>query len=206
MEDFNHKTHWETVYKNKDLKDVSWYQKIPKTSLSFIKYFELPKTAKIIDIGGGDSFLVDHLLDLGYKDITVLDISETALNKAKKRLGSDAKNIKWIVANIAHFKPTEKYDIWHDRATFHFLNKKEEINSYLDTIQHSITAGGALIIGAFSEDGPTKCSGIDITQYSKKSMNDIMKNHFEKEKCTYVDHNTPFDTTQKFVFCGFRKK
>ncbi len=206
MEDFNRKNHWETVYKTKELKEVSWYEKAPKTSLDFIAYFKVPKTAKIIDVGGGDSLLVDHLLALGYKDITVLDISETALHKAKERLGNQAENVKWIVADVANFKPIENYDVWHDRATFHFLNKKEEINNYLDTIQHSITTRGALIIGTFSEDGPTKCSGIDITQYSEKSMNNIMKDQFDKEKCTYIDHSTPFNTTQNFIFCGFRKK
>ncbi len=205
MEDFNRKKHWENVYKTKELKDVSWYQKAPKISLDFIAYFKVPKTAKIIDIGGGDSFLADHLLALGYEDITILDVSETALNKAKERLGSDAKRIKWIVADVSNFKPTETYDIWHDRATFHFLNQKQEINNYVDTIQHSINIGGALIIGTFSEDGPTKCSGIDITQYSEKSMNEIVKEHFEKVKCTYIDHETPFNTNQNFVFCGFKK-
>ncbi len=206
MVDFNREEHWETIYKTKELKDVSWYQKIPQTSLDFIDQFSTSKTAKIIDVGGGDSFLVDHLLTMGYQDITVLDISETAINKAKERLGSLAKNVKWIVEDITNFRPTEIYDIWHDRATFHFLNEQSEINTYLKVIQNSISPEGALIIGAFSEDGPKKCSGIDITQYSEESINELVKDHFTKIKCTYIDHETPFDTTQNFVFCEFRKK
>ncbi len=205
MRAFNRKNHWETIYKTKELKDVSWYQKAPKTSLDFINHFEVPTTAKIIDIGGGDSLLADHLLALGYKDITVLDISETAISKAKERLGSLAENIKWIVADVANFKPAEKYDVWHDRAAFHFLTEKEEINQYMNSAQHGIIQDGILIIGTFSINGPKKCSGINIAQYSEQSMNDAMKHYFEKVKCAYVDHQTPFNTTQNFIFCSFRR-
>lgn len=125
----------------------------------------MPTTAKVIDIGGGDSFLVDHLLDLGYQDITVLDISEAAIERAKQRLGDNAKNIKWIVADAATFKPMEKYDFWHDRAAFHFLTDEQEISSYLQTAQENINPTGVLVIGTFSQQGPEKCSGIEIKQY-----------------------------------------
>lgn len=205
METFDRKKHWEKIYETKELKDVSWYQPTPETSLSFFKQFNVPVNAKIIDVGGGDSLLVDHLLDTGYKDITVLDISEAALERAKKRLGTKAEMVKWIVADAATFKPTEKYDFWHDRAAFHFLTQEQEIENYLDTVQKSIKPTGVLVIGTFSEQGPKKCSGIEIKQYSEKSMIERLQKFFEKIKCITVDHKTPFDTIQNFVFCSFRK-
>ncbi|PKV48269.1 nodulation protein S (NodS) [Aquimarina sp. MAR_2010_214] len=205
MKDFDRKKHWETIYNTKELKDVSWFQKTPLTSIDLITQLELPKTSKIIDVGGGNSLLADHLLDLGYTNITVLDISETAINKAKERLGNLARNVIWIVADIANFMPTEKYDIWHDRAAFHFLNDKKEINHYMNSLEYGIQPNGFLIMGTFSENGPKKCSKIDITQYSETSMNNLVKNSFEKVKCTYIDHKTPFDTLQNFIFCIFKK-
>ncbi len=205
MEPFNRKKHWENIYQTKELKDVSWFEPTPETSLTFFKQFNVPKDAKIIDVGGGDSFLVDNLLNQGYTDITVLDISEAALNRAKERLGESATNVKWIVADAASFEPTEKYDFWHDRAAFHFLTEEKEIAAYLDTVQKSLTPKGILIIGTFSENGPKKCSGIDIKQYSEETMIAQLTKYFDKIKCITVDHKTPFDTIQNFVFCSFRK-
>jgi ubiquinone/menaquinone biosynthesis C-methylase UbiE len=205
MEKLDRKKHWENIYQTKDLKDVSWYQPTPTTSLDFLKQFNISTTAKIIDIGGGDSFLVDHLLDLGYTDLTVLDISAASLDRAKQRLGDRATKVKWIVADAATFKPTEQYDFWHDRAAFHFLTQEQEITNYIDTIQKSIKPTGVLVIGTFSEQGPKKCSGIDIKQYSETTMTDRLKKFFEKVKCITVDHQTPFDTIQNFIFCSFKK-
>jgi ubiquinone/menaquinone biosynthesis C-methylase UbiE len=205
MGQFDRKKHWETIYQTKELKDVSWFQPTPETSLSFLKQFNIPTTAKIIDIGGGDSFLVDNLLNLGYQDITVLDISAIAIDKAKQRLGDRVDKVKWIVADAATFRPTEKYDFWHDRAAFHFLTQEQEIESYLDTVQKSIQPTGVLIIGTFSEQGPKKCSGIEIKQYSETTMTDRLTKFFEKIRCITVDHKTPFDTIQNFIFCSFRK-
>ena len=205
MEYLDRKKHWENIYQTKDLKDVSWYQPTPTTSLDFLKQFNIPTTAKIIDIGGGDSFLVDNLLDLGYTDITVLDISAASLDRAKQRLGDRATKVKWIVADAATFKPTEQYDFWHDRAAFHFLTQEQEITNYIDTIQKSIKPTGALVIGTFSEQGPKKCSGIEIKQYSETTMTERLKKFFEKVKCITVDHMTPFDTIQNFIFCSFKK-
>lgn len=205
MENFDRKKHWENIYQTKELKDVSWFQPTPETSLDFFKQFNVPPTAKVIDIGGGDSFLVDHLLDLGYQDISVLDISAAAIDRAKQRLGDKAKNVKSIVADAATFKPTEKYDFWHDRAAFHFLTDEQEISNYLETARQNINPTGVLVIGTFSEQGPKKCSGIEIKQYTETTMTDRLKNFFEKIKCITVDHLTPFDTIQNFVFCSFRK-
>lgn len=205
MENFNRKSHWEKIYQTKDLKEVSWYQPTPTTSLEFVKQFNLPLNAKIIDIGGGDSLFVDHLLQLGFTDVTVLDISEAAIEKAKLRLGNKALKVKWIVADAANFKPTEQYDFWHDRAAFHFLTNEPDINNYINTIQNFIKPNAILVIGTFSEQGPKKCSGIEIKQYSETSMTSRLKNFFEKIKCISVDHITPFNTVQNFIFCSFRK-
>lgn len=205
MESFDRKKHWENIYQTKQLNEVSWYQPTPETSLDFIKQFNVQPTEKIIDIGGGDSFLVDHLLDKGYENITVLDISQAAIDKAKQRLGSRAGKVKWIVADAATFKPTEKYDFWHDRAAFHFLTDDREISDYLETARQNINPSGVLVIGTFSEQGPKKCSGIEIKQYSETTMTDRLKTAFEKIKCITVNHKTPFDTVQNFVFCSFRK-
>lgn len=205
MENFNRNEHWENIYKTKDLKEVSWYQSIPTTSLDFLNQFNIPKTAKIIDIGGGDSFFVDNLLDMGYQDITVLDISKTSLDKAKLRLGEKSEKVKWIVADAATFKPTEQYDFWHDRAAFHFLTDDKEINKYIGIIYKNLNQGGVLVIGTFSEEGPKKCSGIEIKQYSETSMTNKLKIFFEKVRCIKVEHITPFNTIQNFIFCSFKK-
>lgn len=205
MGHFDKKAHWENIYSTKELKDVSWYQPTPTTSLEFLKQFNVNKTAKIIDIGGGDSYLVDNLLEMGYQNITVLDISAAALERAKQRLGKHATKVKWIVADAATFKPTEQYDFWHDRAAFHFLTQEADINNYIETIRQNLKPSGVLIIGTFSEQGPTKCSGIEIKQYSEISMTERLQKFFEKVKCITVDHKTPFNTIQNFIFCSFKK-
>jgi 2-polyprenyl-3-methyl-5-hydroxy-6-metoxy-1,4-benzoquinol methylase len=200
------KEHWETIYQTKQLKDVSWYQPVPETSLDFLRQFDLPKTAKIIDVGGGDSLFVDYLLELGYTDVSVLDISEKALERAKERLGEKARLVKWIVSDVSTFEPQEHYDFWHDRAVFHFLTEEQDIENYMNVLAKGIKTDGILVMGTFSETGPTKCSGIPIKQYSEKSMTEQLGGIFDKIRCLTVDHTTPFDTIQHFVFCGFRRK
>lgn len=206
MEHFDNKAHWENIYATKELTNVSWYQPVPKTSLEFIEQANLAKTAKIIDVGGGDSFLADHLLEAGYTDITVLDISEKALERAKARLGEKAARVKWIVSDASAFVPTEMYDCWHDRAAFHFLTEEQDIARYMNVLSTGIKSGGTLILGTFSENGPTKCSGIPIKQYSEASMIARLSDHFEQIVCKTVDHPTPFNTVQHFVFCSFTRK
>jgi ubiquinone/menaquinone biosynthesis C-methylase UbiE len=204
MDSNERKTHWENIYNTKELKDVSWYQPTPQTSLDFLKEFNVGRDAAIIDVGGGDSLLVDHLLEMGYTDIAVLDISEQALNRARQRLGEKAKKVHWIVSDAAEFKPEKKYDFWHDRAAFHFLTNEVEINKYIDTIRNHLSSNGILIMGTFSEEGPKKCSGIEIKQYSEKTLSDKLSAFFKKIKCIKVDHKTPFETIQNFLFCSFR--
>ena len=196
--------HWDTVYKTKSPDQVSWTQEVPKTSLDFIYSFGLTKTAKIIDIGGGDSKLVDHLLDAGFENITVLDISAQALEKSKKRLGEKARKIKWVISDITEFKPDTTFDVWHDRATFHFLTSDEKVAKYLETARNAVT--GFLTIGTFSDDGPEKCSGLQIKKYSEEKLTTELHNGFDKIRCITEDHVTPFGTKQNFVFCSFRKQ
>lgn len=206
MEKFDRKSHWENIYQTKKLEEVSWYQPNPETSLNFIRELGLPRDANIIDVGGGDSFFVDYLLELGYQNITVLDISESAINRAKKRLAGKVGNIKWIVSDINDFQPEMQYDFWHDRAAFHFLTNDKEVEKYVETAAQSVSRDGIVVLGTFSENGPKKCSGIEIKQYSEQGLEQAFQNHFEKIRCFTVNHETPFDTVQNFVFCSFRKK
>jgi SAM-dependent methyltransferase len=198
------KNHWENVYETKNPDEVSWTQKKPQTSLDFINSCGLSKDAKIIDIGGGDSNLVDFLLEEGYENITILDISAKALEKAKERLGEKSKKITWIVTDITEFQPTETYDIWHDRAAFHFLTTPEQIFEYVEITKKAVSK--FMILGTFSKNGPKKCSGLDITQYDEESITAQFEESFEKINCLTEDHKTPFDTVQNFVFCSFKRK
>ena len=206
MEGFDRKKHWENIYQTKELKSVSWYQAMPETSLAFVKELNLPLSAKIIDVGGGDSLLVDYLLELGYEDITVLDISEKALERAKLRLGPLSSKVKWIVSDITTFKATEKYAFWHDRAVFHFFTHEQEVEKYVLIVNESLESDGFAVVGTFSEDGPTSCSGLEVKQYSEKTLTDSFHPFFDKIVCKKVNHPTPFATIQNFVFCIFRKK
>ncbi|MDN4011895.1 class I SAM-dependent methyltransferase [Chryseobacterium gambrini] len=198
------KSHWENVYETKTPEEVSWTQKKPQTSLELIRSLGSDKSVKIIDIGGGDSNLADFLLEEGYENITVLDISEKALERAKRRLGKDAEKIQWIVADIIAFTPEETYDIWHDRAAFHFFTRSEDISKYVRIAEKAVSKN--LIVGTFSKNGPKKCSGLEISQYDEESMNSIFENSFEKTDCITEDHITPFSTVQNFIFCTFKKK
>ncbi len=196
--------HWENIYQTKSPDEVSWTQDCPKTSLDFIHSFHLPKTAAIIDIGGGDSKLVDYLLAEGFENITVLDISKNALIRAQKRLGEKSLKVNWIVSDILSFQPKTAYALWHDRATFHFLTTPAQINQYLTVAGNHVS--GYLTIGTFSASGPEKCSGLPIKQYSEEELVTEVKKKFTKIKCITEDHITPFQTKQNFLFCSFKKQ
>ncbi|RXM40495.1 SAM-dependent methyltransferase [Chryseobacterium sp. CH21] len=199
----DNKNHWENVYETKNPDQVSWTQKKPQTSLDFIRSSGLGKDTSIIDIGGGDSNLVDYLLEEGYENITVLDISAKALEKAQERLGDAANKVKWIATDITAFESSEKYDIWHDRAAFHFLTTPEQVSKYIDIAEKNVNH--FMILGTFSKNGPTKCSGLDIQQYDEKSLSEKFEGSFKKVECITEDHITPFETVQNFVFCSFKK-
>lgn len=196
--------HWEHVYATKGPSERSWTQAVPATSLRLIHSLNLPKTAAIIDIGGGDSNLVDCLLDEGFEDLTVLDISSKAIEAARHRLGKRAAFVKWIVSDINAFEPDTTYELWHDRAAFHFLTSEAEIDRYILTATRCISE--YLIVATFSTQGPTKCSGLPIHQYDERMLAAKYSPSFDVVDCIKEDHTTPFDTKQNFLFCCFKKK
>ncbi len=202
----NRKDHWEKVYKSKELDELGWYQEKPLPSLNLIEKISPQTDAKIIDVGGGAYFLVDYLLEMSFENLTVLDISETALEKAKLRLSGKAAKVEWVHQDIVRFQPTEKYDIWHDRAVFHFLTSKGDIAKYVTVVSASVVKNGHFIIGTFSVDGPTSCSGLNIVQYSKESMLDTFGQTFRLEECFRHDHVTPYGNKQNYIFCHFIRK
>lgn len=198
------KLHWEAIYENKTPDEVSWTQEIPKTSLSLINELNIDKSSSIIDIGGGDSRLVDHLLDLGFNNITVLDISAKAIERAKIRLADKSHLVKWIVSDILEFVPTQQYDVWHDRAAFHFLTEQNQIEKYKNTVEEAKVKN--IIISTFSTDGPLKCSGLEIKQYTNKTLEEVFSHNFKLLSSVTEQHLTPFNTTQDFVFVSLHRK
>jgi ubiquinone/menaquinone biosynthesis C-methylase UbiE len=197
--------HWNKIYSSKAEDEVSWFQPYPKTSMEFVKLFNLPLSANIIDIGGRDSHFVDALPEEGYQNIWVLDISESAIEKAKKRLGDKSAKVHWIVSDVTEFVPDIQFDFWHDRAAFHFLTTDDKIYKYVSIAEDAIKKDGYLILGTFSEKGPDKCSGLEIKKYSEASMSARFEVAFNRIKCIREDHTTPFNTIQNFLFCSFQK-
>lgn len=200
------KEHWENVFTTKKETEVSWYQNEPKTSIQLIQACKVAKDAKIIDIGGGDSYLIDSLLELEYTNLYLLDISQAAIDRAKLRLGDRAKEVTFIVSDSLHFQSDEKFDIWHDRASFHFFTDAKDIEQYRLNVIANTSQNAHLIIGTFSEEGPLKCSGLPITQYSVEKMEAVFASDFKLENCFTEDHVTPFDTVQNFIFCHYKKR
>lgn len=200
------KEHWEKVYSTKAVDEVSWFQEHAELSLKLIKNADIPRAASIIDVGGGASTLVDDLLANGYENITVLDLSAAALAKAKARLGDRATSVQWIEANVIEaVLPAQAYDVWHDRAVFHFLTTPDERHAYVQAVLRAVKPGGLVIVATFAEDGPTKCSGLPVMRYNADELHAEFGEPFlllghEKEA-----HRTPGGNEQKFVYCFCRK-
>lgn len=199
------KNHWENIYSNKDENEVSWFQTVPKTSHQLIKKLNLESNDNIIDIGSGRSRILKILIDEGFNNLSYLDISKEACKKSKIALGDDKSKVNWNVENVLNFKSKIKYNLWHDRAVFHFFTDKKDIEKYKEVAIKNISDGGYLALGTFSINGPKKCSGLDVSQYSEQSLNEIFKSDFNLLESFYIDHQTPFDTTQNFLFCIFKK-
>ena len=199
----NSKLHWENIYKTKEIDGVSWYQETPTDSLNLIKRFSNNKKDKIIDIGCGKGFLVDNLININYQNITLVDISANALEEVKTRVKND--NVNYIESNVLDFSTETNFDIWHDRAVFNFITDKKGSAKYISNCHTYINKDEVLIIGAFAEDGPLKCSGLEIKRYSIKNLETLFSENFELVKGFKMSHKTPFDTQQKFTFCVFRK-
>ena len=199
----DNKKHWENIYQKKEIDGVSWYQKVPIESLQLIKKYSISNSDKIIDIGCGKSFLADNLLELNYTDISLVDISSNALKEVKERLQN--KSLNFIETDILNFNSNDKYDIWHDRAVFHFITDSEGIKKYISLCNEYINKEGLLIIGTFAEDGPLKCSGLEIKRYSVDQISGLFKETFKLVESFKMLHKTPFDTEQSFSFCVLRK-
>lgn len=200
------KQHWENVYSTKARDQVSWYRDHLDNSLNLILLTGVEKDAAIIDVGGGNSTLVDDLLENGFVDIAVLDISGTAITNSKDRLGDRSGRVNWLEADVTEVTlQKDHYDVWHDRAVFHFLTDAEDRRKYVEQVMRSLRIGGHIIVASFGLEGPKKCSGLDVVRYSPETMHDEFGGQFELVKSLNEIHNTPFGTTQEFVYCYCRK-
>jgi ubiquinone/menaquinone biosynthesis C-methylase UbiE len=192
--------HWDNVYAVKAPDQVSWYQAAPTRSMALIRATNIPVEAPLIDIGGGTSTLVDNLCRSGYTDVTVLDISAAALNRAKKRLGAGAGAVSWIEADVTAFEPRRRYQLWHDRALFHFMIDAAQRQQYLDTLRAALIPGGHFVLSTFGPEGPDKCSGLPVQRYSVQHLTDVLAPDFELRSFDMEDHRTPTGTVQQFLY------
>src|SRR5215467_4423786 len=199
------KSHWDKVYTTKAPDTVSWYRKHLETSLALIERAADARSASIIDVGGGESTLVDDLLLRGYTNITILDISQAAIDVTKSRLGLAAEQVHWLVADITKVELEPRaYDVWHDRAVFHFLTAPEQRTAYVRQVARSVKAGGHVIVSAFGPEGPTKCSGLEVMRYDPDSLHREFGTRFQLVESSTELHHTPFETTQQFLYCYCR--
>ncbi len=200
------KEHWEKVYSTKLANSVSWFQEHAAISLKIIREANINLAASIIDVGGGASTLVDDLMKVGFQNLTVLDISEEALSLAQDRLKENASKALWITSDITKADlPNHHYDVWHDRAVFHFLISEYDHNAYIKTVLHAVKPGGHVIVATFAEDGPLQCSGLPVMRYTAEQLYAEFGAAFELVAHVNESHDTPFGTTQKFVYCYCRK-
>jgi 2-polyprenyl-3-methyl-5-hydroxy-6-metoxy-1,4-benzoquinol methylase len=196
------KTHWEKVYATKAPETVSWYRPHLETSLALIERAAAGYSASIIDVGGGESTLVDDLLARGHGNITVLDVSRTAIEVTKKRLGLAAEQVQWLVADVTRAELSNSaYDVWHDRAVFHFLTEPDQRAAYVRNVARSVKRDGHVIVSTFGPEGPMKCSGLDVVRYDADSLHDQFGAHFRLVESSKELHRTPFGTTQQFLYC-----
>lgn len=198
--------HWQHVYVTKAATDVSWYQETPAPSLELIERVCASPLSGIIDIGGGASVLVDHLLSAGYRDLTVLDLSAASLAAARVRLGKQADRVEWVVGDVTTWRPERSYDLWHDRATFHFLVDEKDQAAYVERLRLALGKGGHAIIGTFAPDGPEKCSGLPVRRHDAASLGAVLGQGFELVDSLRHDHVTPWGATQRFQFSTFRRE
>lgn len=197
--------HWENVYRTKGERDVSWFEESPAISLDLIHAAGIEAGASIVDIGGGSSRLVDALLDEGFEAVTVLDLSNEALAKSKARLGAKGNNVRWVVADVTAWEPSQTYDVWHDRATFHFLTDEKDRAAYGERVLRAVRAGGHVIIGTFALDGPDRCSGLPVVRHDAASLGRMLGSSFELIESRSHVHETPTGAVQRFQFSRFRR-
>lgn len=205
MSDIDRQAHWENVYTTKGEKEVSWFQENPAPSLDLIALTGLSEDAAIIDIGGGASRLVDDLITRKFSRLTVLDLSEAALAAARKRLGDRGADVHWVTADVTRWEPIQTYDLWHDRAAFHFLTHHADQSAYVDRLKKALKQGGYVIIGTFAPDGPDRCSGLPIVRHDATTLTAILGNDFVMIDTRRHDHATPWGAVQRFQFSTFRR-
>ena len=201
----NMKTHWEHIYETKALTQVSWYQEHAQFSLHLIQNTGIRKADHLIDVGGGASTLVDDLIADGFQHISILDVSGAALQLARQRLGARAAAVHWIEADITQVDlPEQAYDLWHDRAVFHFLTQPADRQRYIATVRRTVRPGGHVIVATFAPDGPERCSGLEVMRYNPESLHSEFGDGFHLVDSTNENHHTPFGTEQKFIYCYCR--
>jgi SAM-dependent methyltransferase len=197
--------HWENVYRTKDFDAVSWYAPHLGESLRLIGQLTPDKTAAIVDIGGGESTLVDDLLHCNYLDVSVLDISATAVEFTRQRLGAKAKDVSWHVGNVTQYDfGSKQFDLWHDRAVFHFLTERSDRQAYVELVRRSVKPGGHVLMATFGPDGPLKCSGLDVVRYDDQSLHHEFGEGFQMLGSKLAEHNTPMGIRQQFLYCWCR--
>jgi 2-polyprenyl-3-methyl-5-hydroxy-6-metoxy-1,4-benzoquinol methylase len=204
MKDVSRRAHWENVYTTKSENEVSWFQENPAPSLELIDLAQPTSESTIVDIGGGASRLVDSLAARGFNHVTVLDLSEAALATAKARLG-DKANVQWVAADVTRWNPTQTYDIWHDRAAFHFLTDSGDRAAYVARLKQAVRPGGHVVIGTFAIDGPERCSGLPVNRYDAASLSAELGKGFRLIDARRHQHATPWGAIQRFQFCLFRR-
>ena len=197
--------HWDTIYRDKAANSVSWYQTNSGQSLRLLDELNIANSASLIDVGGGASNLVDALLERGWKDLTVLDIAESALRVVRERLAERAATVEWQVADITGWKPERTYDVWHDRAVFHFLTEAKDREAYLDVLRQAVISNGYVIIATFGIDGPEKCSGLPVRRYDHKKLAAELGDDFSLLAHYRQGHTTPGGNTQSFTWCAFAR-
>ena len=202
----NRKDHWERIYQKHSPTEVGWYQSYPERSLKLIHNTGVDTNSNIIDVGGGTSTLAKHLLDKGYEKLAVLDISGISIERAKSQLDEKSSEIYWIEADVTKYSFTEQYDIWHDRAVFHFLTKAEDRKGYINSLNQALKLNGHLIIATFSLDAPPKCSGLSVVRYSSETLQSELGDNYILVESLVEDHVTPSGVKQNFIFCRFIKR
>lgn len=196
------KAHWEQVYRTKGPEEVSWYRPHLEVSIELIERAAPDRGASVIDVGGGEATLVDDLLARGYRDLSVLDVSATALVVAQRRLGRDADKVHWLCGDVTTYgMPRHRFDVWHDRAVFHFLTEPEARVAYVRQVARAVKPGGHVIVAAFGPEGPTKCSGLDVVRYDADALHDEFGTAFELVEHRTEVHRTPAGALQQFVYC-----
>ena len=200
------RTHWDGVYNKKVFSEVSWYQEVPEISLRQILGTGVGPTDPIIDVGSGASTLVDNLLERGFKDVTALDISRSALEQARNRLGARASAVNWVVADVTAFVSERRFVVWHDRAVLHFLTAATDRDKYVESLRRALAPGGHLVLSTFGPDGPPKCSGLEVRRYTVEMMQDQLGPDFELTDHELADHRTPWGAAQQFLHSSWVRK